>query len=118
MSGALAEPADIKDGVRPGVISSESSEVRELKTQPGVGARGGSRAGRPSSRTISLQNDYPLVLELAADGIAVTLICRVPGFPTQGFYQWKAGPVTDRDWADAHLINAALEIHDGAQEFG
>jgi putative transposase len=61
---------------------------------------------------------YPLVLELAADGIAVTLICRVLGFSTQGFYRWKANPVTDRDWADAHLINAALEIHDGAPEFG
>jgi len=61
---------------------------------------------------------YPLVLELAADGIAVTLICRVLGFSTQGFYRWKAGPVTDRDWADAHLINAALEIHSGAPEFG
>ena len=51
---------------------------------------------------------YPLVLELAADGIAVTLICRVLGFSAQGFYRWKASPVTDRDWADAHLINAAL----------
>ena len=61
---------------------------------------------------------YPLVLELAADGIAVTLICRVLGFSTQGFYRWRKSPVTDRDWADAHLINAALEIHDGAPEFG
>jgi putative transposase len=61
---------------------------------------------------------YPLVLELAADGIAVTLICRVLGFSTQGFYRWKASPVTDRDWADAHLITAALEIHDGAPGFG
>jgi len=61
---------------------------------------------------------YPLVLELAADGIAVTLICRVLGFSTQGFYRWRASPVTDRDWADAHLINAALEIHSGEPEFG
>jgi putative transposase len=61
---------------------------------------------------------YPLVLELAADGIAVTLICRVLGFSTQGFYRWRANPITDRDWADAHLINAALDIHDGAPEFG
>ena len=40
---------------------------------------------------------YPLVLELAADGIAVTLICRVLGFSTQGFYPWRKNPVTDRD---------------------
>ena len=61
---------------------------------------------------------YPPVLKLAADGIAVTLIYRVLGFSTQGFYRWKKSPVTDRDWSDAHLINAALEIHDGAAEFG
>lgn len=60
---------------------------------------------------------YPLVGELAADGIAVTLICRVLGFSTQGFYRWRKNPVTDRDWSDAHLINAALDIHDGAREF-
>lgn len=61
---------------------------------------------------------YPLVLELAADGIAVTLICRVLGFSKQGFYRWRANPVTERDFADAHLINTAMDIHDGAREFG
>jgi transposase InsO family protein len=61
---------------------------------------------------------YPLVLELAADGIAVTLICRVLGFSAQAFYKWRKRPVTQRDWDDAHLINTALEIHDGAPEFG
>ncbi|PZS35191.1 MAG: hypothetical protein DLM59_03400 [Pseudonocardiales bacterium] len=61
---------------------------------------------------------YPLVLELAADGIAVTLIRRVLGFSTQAFYKWKKQPVTRRDWDDAHLLNAALDIDDGAPEFG
>ena len=61
---------------------------------------------------------YPLAGELAADGIAVTLICRVLRFSTQAFYRWKANPVTARDWADAHLINAALQIHCKAPEFG
>ena len=32
---------------------------------------------------------YPLVLELAADGIPVTVTCRVLGFSTQGFYKWR-----------------------------
>ncbi|MCW2527895.1 MAG: transposase [Pseudonocardiales bacterium] len=41
---------------------------------------------------------YPLVLDLAVDGIAVTLICRVLGFSAQAFYRWRANPVTDRDW--------------------
>ncbi len=59
-----------------------------------------------------------LVGELAAGGIVVTLICRVLGFSTQGFYRWTAGPVTVRYWVDAHLINAGLEIHSGAAEVG
>ena len=40
------------------------------------------------------------------------------GFSKQAFYQWKASPVSDRDWADAHLINAALDIHADDPAFG
>lgn len=61
---------------------------------------------------------YPLVLDLADDGIPVTVTCRVLGFSPQGFYKWRANPVSQRDWADAHLINAALEIHRDDPEFG
>ncbi len=32
---------------------------------------------------------FPLVLELAADGFAVAVICRVLGFTPQAFYKWK-----------------------------
>ncbi len=41
--------------------------------------------------------------------MAVT--CRVLGISRQAYYQWQRGPVSQRDWDDAHLINAALEIH-------
>ena len=61
---------------------------------------------------------YPLVLDLAADGIPVTVTCRVLGFSKQAFYRWKADPVSQRDWDDAHLINAALEVHGDDPEFG
>ena len=61
---------------------------------------------------------YPLVLDLAADSIPVTVTCRVLGFSKQAFYTWKANPVTDRDWDDAHLINAARDIHHDDPEFG
>jgi transposase InsO family protein len=61
---------------------------------------------------------FPLVLDLAADGIAVAVTCRVLGFSKQAFYRWRANPVTDRDWADAHLINAAIDIHHDDPEFG
>ena len=61
---------------------------------------------------------YPLVGDLAADGIPVAVTCRVLGFSKQAFYKWSAAPVTDRDWADAHLINAAMDVHHDDPEFG
>lgn len=61
---------------------------------------------------------FPLVLDLAADGIPVAVTCRVLGFSKQAFYKWKANPVSDRDRADAHLINAALDIHRDDPAFG
>ena len=54
---------------------------------------------------------FPLVLDLADDGVPVTVTCRVLGFSTQAFYNWRKAPLTQRDWEDAHLINAALAIH-------
>lgn len=42
--------------------------------------------------------------------VSVAVACRVLGFSKQAYYQWLADPVSDRDWADAHLINAAREV--------
>jgi len=61
---------------------------------------------------------YPLVCDLAGDGIPVTMTCRVLGFSKQAFYRWKTDPVTDREWDDAHLINAAMDIHHDDPAFG
>jgi putative transposase len=61
---------------------------------------------------------YPLVLDLAADGIPVAVTCRVLGFSPQAFYAWRKDPVSQRDWDDAHLINAALDIHRDDPAFG
>jgi hypothetical protein len=44
--------------------------------------------------------------------------CRVPGLSGQAFYQWRADPVSRRDGDDAHLINAAVDIHHDDPEFG
>jgi putative transposase len=44
--------------------------------------------------------------------------CRVLGFSKQAFYKWQANPVSQRDWDDAHLINAALDIHADDPAFG
>lgn len=40
------------------------------------------------------------------------------GFSKQGFYQWCARPVSHRDWEDAHLLNAAYDVHADDPEFG
>lgn len=61
---------------------------------------------------------YPLVRELAADGVPVTVTCRVLHFSKQAFYKWRANPVAARDWEEAHLINAALDIHADDPAFG
>ncbi len=61
---------------------------------------------------------YPLVLDLADDNIPVAVTCRVLGFSKQAFYKWKANPVSQRDWDDAHLINAAIDIHHDDPVFG
>jgi putative transposase len=42
----------------------------------------------------------------------------VLGFSTRAFYQWCASPVSQRDWDDAHLINAAVDIHHDDPAFG
>lgn len=61
---------------------------------------------------------YPLVRDLAAEGVPVAVTCRVLGFSKQAYYKWKARPVSQRDWDDAHLINAAYDIHHDDPAFG
>jgi len=44
--------------------------------------------------------------------------CPVLGLSKQGFYKWRKSPVTRRDWHDAHLIDAAPDIHGDGPAFG
>jgi transposase InsO family protein len=61
---------------------------------------------------------FPLVAELAADGVPVTLTCGVLGFTPQAFYKWRARPCSDRDYDDASLTNALIDAHRDDPEFG
>ena len=61
---------------------------------------------------------YPVVLDLAADGVPATVTCRVLGISTQAFYKWRKAPLSQRDWDDAHLINAARDMHADNPAFG
>jgi putative transposase len=61
---------------------------------------------------------FPLVRDLAADGIPVAVACRALGFTKQAFYAWNKNPVSQRDWDEAQLINAAVGIHHDDPAFG
>ncbi len=61
---------------------------------------------------------YPLVTDLADEGIPVALTCRVLGFSKQGYFKWRAKPICDRDLSDAYLINDAIDAHQDDPGFG
>lgn len=61
---------------------------------------------------------YPLVQELADDGVSVSVTCRVLGFSKQAFYKWQERPFSDRDWDDALLLNSIVDVHRADPEFG
>ena len=99
--------ADIEDGKQPGSTSSDAAELRaaqrRIKTaragERGPAPGGGVfRAGASAGKMI-----YPLVRELAADGIPVTVTCRVLNLARQPYYRWLANPVTDAEWVRGPL---------------
>ncbi|WP_328999492.1 IS3 family transposase [Kribbella sp. NBC_00709] len=113
--------ADIEDGNRPGATQQESAELREAKKRVRQLEQENEilrRAAAYFARDNQPKMMYPLVLDLAADKIPVAVTCRVLGFSKQAFYKWRANPVTPRDYDDAHLINAAREIHGDDPGFG
>jgi transposase InsO family protein len=61
---------------------------------------------------------YPLVRELAEDGIPVTVTCRVLQIARQPYYRWLEDPITDSEWVQAHLANALFDAHRDDPEFG
>ena len=61
---------------------------------------------------------YPLVRELAGDGIPVTVTCRVLKIARQPYYRWLKEPVTDAELAAAYRANALFDAHRDDPEFG
>ena len=61
---------------------------------------------------------YPLVRELAVDGIPVTVTSRVLKIARQPYYRWLAQPVTEAEWVRARRANALFDAHREDVEFG
>ncbi len=61
---------------------------------------------------------YPLVRELAVDGVPVAVTCRVLKIARQPYYRWRSEPVTALDWVQAHRMNALIDAHRDDPEFG
>ena len=69
----------------------------------------------PASHPLQM---YPLVRELAADGVPVTVTCRVLKIARQPYYRWLASPVTDAELVEAYRANALFDAHGEDPEFG
>ena len=61
---------------------------------------------------------YPLVRELAVDGVPVTVTCRVLKIARQPYYRWLAAPVTRAELTAAYRANALFDAHRDDPEFG
>ncbi len=53
---------------------------------------------------------YTFIAERCSD-LPVAACCRVMKVSTSAFYAWRSCPVSDRDWADAHLTNTTVDIY-------
>ena len=72
---------------------------------------------RPRARQKPLQW-YPLVSELAADGIPVAVSMRVLKLSRAPSYRWLRRCVTDSELIEAYRANALFDAHRDDPEFG
>ncbi len=61
---------------------------------------------------------FPLVRELAGDGVPVTVTCRVLKLCRAQYYRWLDQPFTDGQLDEAYLANAVFDAHRDDPEFG
>lgn len=61
---------------------------------------------------------YPLVKELAADGIPVAVTCRILKLARQPYYRWLKQPITESELVEAYRANALFDAHRDDPEFG
>src|SRR3954452_18381386 len=76
------------------------------------------RRGLPVASASAGKMMYPLVSELAADGIPVAVTCRVLKLARQPYYRWRASPITAGEIVEAYRANALFDAHKDDPEFG
>ncbi|WP_107423183.1 IS3 family transposase [Streptomyces qinglanensis] len=113
--------AAVEDGEKPGVTRSESAENTELKKRVRLLEQENEvlrRAAAYLSQANLPKRLYPLVRELAADGVPVVVACRVLTLSRQHYYRWLSQPVTDAEVTVAYRANALFDAHRDDPEFG
>ncbi|MGW7529867.1 IS3 family transposase [Streptomyces sp. NPDC054783] len=113
--------ADIDDGTKPGTTSQESPGLREARRRIKLLEQENEvlrRAAAYLSQAHLPKRIYPLVKELAAGGVPVTVTCRVLKLARQPYYRWLDRPVTDAVLEEAYRANALFEAHREDPEFG
>jgi putative transposase len=88
---AVASAAGV---VAPGVTRRESVELRRRNKLLEQEMRCCAGPRRICRRRICRERLYPLVSELAGDGVPVAVTCRVLNIARQPYYRWLARPVT------------------------
>ncbi|MET8310760.1 IS3 family transposase [Micromonospora sp. NPDC005173] len=113
--------ADIDAGIKPGVSGSDSAELREARKRIKLLEQENEvlrRAAAYLSQANLPKRLYPLVSELAADGVPVAVTCRVLNIARQPYYRWLARLVTDAELAEAYRADALFDAHRDDPEFG
>ncbi|RCS95999.1 hypothetical protein CIK61_08380 [Brevibacterium aurantiacum] len=95
--------------------------ARPPPPQPAAGA--GERGPPPRCRLpfpgeLAGKSFYPLVSELAADGIPVAVSLRVLKLSRQPYYRWRHQQVTTAELTEAYRANALLDAHVDDPEYG
>ncbi|MGV0869106.1 IS3 family transposase [Corynebacterium kalidii] len=93
--------------------------AEEAQPAPRAGERGAAACGGVSvAGEPAVKRFYPLVTELAAAGIPVTVTCRVLKLSRQPYCRWLADPVTPNEVVEAYRANALFDAHKDSPEFG
>ena len=105
--------ADIDAGGKPATTRSEAAEIRELKKRNRLLEQENEGCGVRRlicRRRTCRERFYPLVTELAAAGIPVT-VCRVLNSLRSAHYRWLAAPITPSEVVEADRANALFDAH-------